>query len=127
MKRDNIIYGISSISFLVLLAVLNWTSPEGASPFLILFIFGLFYVVCFGAYLIIYKIFNLVLRQVYYGSSTSHRVGSRRPKAHIYIAILSLAPVLLVALSSIGRVSWHETLLILMMIGLLCFYLYKKT
>lgn len=124
-KREIGIYGLSAASLLVLLALFNLVSPDTASPVLILMIFGLIYLIFFGGLLGVYQIISRAFNYVYRGGSVKQSAFCQ--KKYFYVAILSMAPIVLLALSSIGRVVWYEVVLVLLITVLICFYIYKKS
>lgn len=118
------IYGLSGGSLLILLVLFNLLAPDTTSPILILVIFGLIYMVSFGGFLGIYQIMSRVVGYIYRGNTTKQSAFCQ--KKYFYIAVLSMAFIVLLALSSIGEVAWYEIFLVMLITVLICFYIYKK-
>lgn len=109
------------IATVLLLAFLQVTSPATIHPLGILFVFLLLYVLALG-----------VLTFFIAGSSRAlvafHIL--REPltirRAYFYASVLSLAPVMLICMQSIGRIGVYEVALILLFEGIACFYIAKR-
>jgi len=105
---------ISSITALVLLTVLlNITNPASAGPFGILALFVSTYVVFVGLISGLIYIFSKIM------SRLSFVFMSRRPieamslkNAYYYSTVISLAPIMLIGLNSVGAGSFYSTLLV---------------
>ncbi|MGB4420459.1 MAG: hypothetical protein WBI29_01500 [Candidatus Saccharimonadales bacterium] len=106
---------ISSIIALVLLTILlNVTNPASAGPFGILILFVSTYVVSVGLITGLICIFSKNI------SRLSFIFMSRRPidpislkNAYYYSTVISLAPIMLIGLNSVGAGSFYSTLLVI--------------
>jgi hypothetical protein len=104
----------------LLLAVLNVTNPLQAGPLSILAVFILLYVFIFSVLSALLHLFHAVLKMI--------RPQSQSFRRGYYIAsVLALAPVLLVALNTLGQLGMLEIILILLLVGLGCFYMVRRT
>jgi len=106
---------ISSIVALVLLTILlNITNPASAGPFGILILFVSVYVIFVGLITGLICILSKIV------SRLSFIFMSRRPiytisikNAYYYSTVISLAPVMLIGLNSVGAGSFYSTLLVI--------------
>ena len=105
---------ISSIVALVLLTVLlNITNPASAGPFGILVLFVSAYVVFVGFITGLIYVFSKIIAKL------SLVFMSRRPietislkNAYYYSTVISLAPIMLIGLNSVGAGSFYSTILV---------------
>ena len=104
--------------------LMSTTTPSGAHPALILFFFLLFYVS-----VLIVLIFLLVGGSRIIGrfSSKSKIVAAMTyERAYMVATLLALAPVMIVAMNSVGGVSLREVLLIVAFEAIALFYVWKR-
>lgn len=116
------------ISGVVLVIVLNTTTPASAGAFGILAVFILAYLcttslMTFGLY--------GISRMLAFVSTT---FTARRPveslsirKSYYYSTIVALAPVIIISMQSVGGVGIYELALILLLVFLGCVYVTKRT
>ena len=116
---------ITLVAFVLLSALLQSTSPSTIHPIGILFVFILFYLLALGA--LTFFMFGL-----------SKALGKVRSKAHVapkvltfresyyYASVIALAPVLLVAMRSIGRGDFVDIALVVAFEIIACFYVAKR-
>lgn len=109
-------------AFVLLSAFLQSTSPSSMHPLGILFVFFLIYLLVLGVLTFfmygIRVIFTKVRRKGSIGQSTLKRM-------YIYASVLALAPVMIVAIASIGRLGVYEFLLVVAFEAIACFYVAK--
>jgi len=118
-KLGIVVYFLPLVWLLLIIFILNITSPLMAGPAGILGIFCLFYacfVTCF------YVVFLLLNK---FGEKLKKRFI---PRSRIYIMslIFGLAPIFMIALNSLGQLGLLELILILILVGLSSFYVSKK-
>ena len=122
-----LIITITSASLCLLIVLLNVTTPVSAGPFGILAIFISAYLVLLGlfAYLI-----HWTSRFIAY---ISVNLISRRPfqtltlkRSYYYSTIIAAAPIMLIALQSVGTLGFYELLLTTIFIVIGCLYVSKK-
>jgi hypothetical protein len=114
------VYGGPFICFGVLITVLNMTNPLQTGPLSILAVFALLYVFVLSVLCALLHLFSAVLHMI--------RPQSRPLKQGYYVAsVVALAPVLLVALNTLGQLGVLEVVLILLLVGLGCFYMLRRT
>ena len=107
---------LSLSSLVVLLVMLNFTSPADIGPLGVLLFFGLFYMILFGIALVIVQIFRKILQ----------RKGKMGRKEHLYAAILAFAPIMLLLVQSMGSLSWFTIVLVGLFVILGCFLISKR-
>ena len=96
------------VAFVLLSAILQVTSPSTIHPAGILLVYVLFYVLALGAF----TFFLVGASSVLVGIGVAReRLGIT--KAYYFASVLALAPVILLAMKSIGRLAIYEILLII--------------
>lgn len=116
------ILSIASLaSFVLLSALLQATSPSTIHPVGILLIYVLIYVLAIG-------VLTLFLWSGARAIATIRRkkavLGAE--KAYYFATVLALAPVIMIAMKSIGRLEVYEVILILIFEAVACFYVAKR-
>lgn len=116
------------ISVILLLILTYTTTPGTIGPLGILMVFILLYVVAlcivsfvlFGASLFLQKIFAVM--------------GRKRPfsrlslvRSYYFASVVSLAPVMLLAIQSVGELSFYDVLLASLFVLISCVYVAKRT
>lgn len=109
-------------AFVLLSALMQSTTPSSIHPLGILFVFFLIYLLVLGALTFL----------LYIGTSVVLRVRKRELKdmsilkrSYVYASVLALAPVMIIGISSIGRMGIYEFLLVIMFEVIVCFYMAK--
>jgi|SRR6185503_21376239 len=116
-----VIYVAPFAALILLGAVLNMTNPLESGPMVILVVFMLLYVLILSALSAALHLVGAVVRMVRPGRPFSLRRG------YYMLTIIALAPVLLVALNTLGQLDALEIILILILVGLGCFYVVRRT
>lgn len=112
---------------LLLIAILNTTTPSTIGPFGLLLVFGL-------AYILFISIVTVFLYETSKMISKLSRVFVvRRPvmswslkKSYYYGTVLAAAPIMLIGLQSVGALGFYETLLVIIFCILGCIYVSKR-
>lgn len=119
----NLLIGGFTLTLLGMYLLTANTSPSQAHPAIILLFFLLLYI----------SILISLTVTLVFGSKLISRINTRRPKialgynqAYMIASILALAPVMLVAMSSVGGVSLREITLICLFEVIALFYLWKR-
>ena len=109
-------------SFVLLSAIVQSAVPSSMHPLGILMVFFLIYVLVLSVLtFFIYSVFIFILRLRH--RSADKRVVLRR--SYVYSLILAMAPVMMIAISSIGRFGAYEASLIIVFELVACFYVSK--
>lgn len=123
-----IITTISTVSLCLLLFVLNYTTPVANGPFGILavFIFLYLFFVGFLAHVIFFisYIYNL-LSVIFIYRKPVERFSFKR--ASFYSGVIAFAPIIVIALKSVGSIGFYELLLTIIFVLIGCLYVTKKT
>lgn len=121
-----VIIGIASGG--ILTVILNTTTPASAGAFGILsvFIFTYLLIVSVMTYALYGISHMLALTSKLFNSGTSTDT-MRFQRAYYYATIVSLAPVIIISLQSVGGVGIYELGLILLLVLLGCIYVTKRT
>ena len=118
----------SIVSTILVVIMLQVTSPARVGPLGIFVLFVLLYVSVLG-----------VLTYLLYGisrvtSKLASTFTAKRPvqplsfqRAYYFSSILSLAPIMLMGLHSVGEVGIYEVLLVMIFIVVGCVYISKRT
>ena len=122
-----ILFFISTASLALLIFVLNYTTPADAGPLGVLVVF-------ISIYLILLSVFTAV---IYYGhklfSKATRHFYLKKPlktmnwrKAYYYASVISLGPVIILGLGTVGQIVLYEIILVFIFIGLGVFYVSKR-
>jgi hypothetical protein len=113
---------LAPIACLLLLGlVLNMTNPLNAGPGSILVVFMLLYFLIVCALSAVLYFVGTVWRML-----KPHNAPALR-RGYYVLSIVSLAPVLFVALNTLGQLEILEVILILLLVGLGCFYVLRRS
>ena len=115
------IYIAPILAFLALGAVLNMTNPLDSGPLVILVVFVLLYVLIVSALSAALHLVGAVVRMV----KPDRPIRMRR--GYYVVSIVALAPVLFVALNTLGQLDVLESTLILILVSLGCFYVLRRS
>ncbi len=110
------------LSSAVLLLLLNVTSPSTANPLGVLAVFVALYVFSVAVIAIGIAVSSLLKRRVV---SQAQRIDDR--KVYYYATTLGIAPVILLAIQSIGGVGLYDVLMVLAFEVIACTYIAKQT
>ena len=122
MIRNTLIGGLILVVMSIYL-LMSSTTPSEAHPIIILLFFLLLYI----ATLIIFMV------ALVYGSKVVVKMSHRRQihplsynRAYMVASLLALAPVMLLAMNSVGSISFREVALIALFEVIAMFYLWKR-
>lgn len=104
----------SLVAAVILLLMVNFTTPGGVGPFGVLVFFTTFYVLMFGIALFVVRFFARIMRS---------KVGKRE---YAYAAVLAFGPIMLMLAQSMGSMSWLTVGLTVIFVLLGCFLVSKK-
>lgn len=123
-KQQSIVIIIGGVgAFVLLIVLMNAFSPDQFVPIGALSIFGLIYVVC---YAVIYVMYNLATGIFNILVPSRSNIEQRYYRRCTYVAIISMVPVIILAIQSIRDVVAMEVVLVLIFCGLTCFYISRR-
>jgi hypothetical protein len=108
-------------AFVLLSALFQSTSPSSIHPLGILFVFLLIYVLVLGA--LTFLLYGSILLVAKIRKKADH-LSLRR--TYLFASVLALAPIMVVGMSSIGRMGIYEFLLIIAFETVACFYVARQ-
>jgi Na+/proline symporter len=113
-------------AFVLLSALLHTTTPSTIHPVGILLAFVLIYVLALGALtFLLFAVWRIILPTIRRTKTVpSNEVALRR--AYLYASVLALAPVMIIAMKSIGQSSTYEVVLVVLFEVVACFYISKQ-
>lgn len=120
-KQSIIIFSVGFLALMLLIYLMHSFSPDQFVPVGTLIVFFLIYLVCYSVAYVVYGIFLGVMSVVNFQKNST--IGS---KQLLYLAIVSVSPVVLLALQSINGVGVVEITLILLAVFLVCFYISRQ-
>lgn len=120
-KQSVIIFSVGVLALILLISLMNSFSPDQFVPVGTLIIFFLIYLVCYAVFYATYGILLGVASVV--NLKKNSVIGYKKL---VYLAIVSVAPVVLLALQSIHGVGAVEFVLILLATLLVCFYVSRQ-
>lgn len=116
---------VALLAFVILAIVVQTTTPMQVGPLGIITVFGLIYLSVLGPLtFIIYGIHLLI-------SALRKRLDSKASAftvkhAYYYASVLALAPVILIAMQSVGRSGLYDVTLIVIFEIIACIYITKR-
>lgn len=105
---------MSLFAAVILLVMLNFTTPTGVGPFGVLVFFTTFYVLMFGVALGLVRFFARLVKA---------QLGK---KEYVYGAVVAFGPIMLMLAQSMGSMSWMTVGLTVIFVLLGCFLVSKK-
>lgn len=121
--KNYIIYGSPVLAVVCLLVVLHSISPLDFGPAGILLVFILIYFVTVSVVFAIFHALVTILLRLRH----SKPLQSRKLRlAYYVITIVSLAPIFLLALNSIGQLELKDFILVALLLGVACFYVLRR-
>lgn len=126
MKRSVALGAV--IAAVVLIVILQTTTPATIGPLGILVVFVLMYLAIFGG-----------LTFLFYGASRAVAWGGKAVsvkapvealsfnRAYYYASVVALAPVIFVGMESVGGVSVYDVILVVMFVVIACVYIAKRS
>lgn len=119
----------SVIAVTLLVVIFQTTVPAAIGPLGILFVFVLMYVLTLGVLtFLIFGLGNFLQRFV-----TSLLV-TKKPfqalsltRSYYFSSVISLAPVMLIGIHSVGELGFYDVLLVLIFVAISCVYVAKRT
>lgn len=115
------------VSLCLLMFLLNFTAPSSAGPFGILIVFFLIYLSSLGLVTIILFGANKALR--YSVAILDNFIKIKKMtllRASYYASIIATAPVMVLALLSVGVSGWYSYLLVVIFVATGCLYMSRK-
>jgi len=109
MMPKRLIPVLSLLAAVILMLMLNFTTPAGVGPFGVLVFFAACYMVVLGIALLLVKIFTRLL-----GKQMGH-------KSYLYAAIIAFGPIMLLLIQSLGALSILTVSIVVILIFLVCF------
>lgn len=106
---------MSLIAAVILLVMLNWTTPAGVGPLGVLVFFTTFYVLMFGVAFWLVKVATQIMGK---------QVGR---KTALYAAIVAFGPIMLLLAQSLGTMNPMTIVLAVVFVFLGCLLVSKRT
>lgn len=125
---SKILVGVFCISIIVLIFLLQTTTPGTIGPVGILFVFVTLYVsvLCVLTFLLI--VLNRGYARVFQIIPARHPVQRMSlMRAYYFSSILALGPVMVVGMQSVGQVGIYEIGLVVLFLVISCIYVAKRT
>ena len=114
--RRRLLTILSFIALLIILLMMNFTTPLEIGPFGVLVFFTMIYIALFGAVAGIFSIFHKILR----------KNGKLSSKDYLYTTIIAFGPIMMLLLESFGIMSVFAAVSVVIFVGLGCFLVNKR-
>lgn len=111
----SLIPALSLLAAVIILLMVNFTTPVGVGPLGLLVFFASCYVLVLGIALLIVKIFMKLLG----------RPVERR--SYLYAAVIAFGPIMLLLIQSLGALSPFTIGIVIMLVFLACFLISKSS
>lgn len=105
---------LSLLSAVVLLLMLNFTTPAGVGAFGVLVFFAACYMVVLGVSLALVGLFTKIMGKT---------MGN---KSYLYAAIIAFGPIMLLLVQSLGALNLLTVGIIVLVVSLVCFLVSKS-
>ena len=119
------------LSQIGLYSFLNLVSPGTAGPWGILAVFAMVYILSFSVLMLIARLVGTLYRMINPSKVESQarkdRIQAYRKKSSLIIAAVSMVPIFIMSLNSIGNLGFADVVLIISIEFLLVFYILKKS
>ena len=102
------------------------TTPASVHPLVILFVFAMLYVLVLVVLTFFIFWSSRLFVRFFRPKSSVERSGLTLNRAYIYATVLAFAPVVLLAMKSVGQESFGDVLLVLLFEVLACFYVWRQ-
>lgn len=104
----------SLVAAIILMVMMNFTTPLEVGPFGVLVFFTTFYMLMYGVALVLLKILQKILRKDF------------GRKEGLYVAVVAFGPIMLMLAQALGTMSWATVGLVAVFVLLACFLISKK-
>lgn len=115
-----LVYALPVFLLVAIIFVLQLTSPLALGPAGILCVFGLFYA----------AINSALFAALYFAAFVVNRFSKKHfstRKAYYVASVLALGPVFMMALNTLGQLGLVEVLLVVVLLGIACFYVIRRS
>lgn len=116
---------IGVVSTGALVAIISSTAPSSSHPVVILGVFVLIYFVALAIISLFLSGMYMVLAKLRKKSILTENADKQ--KLYYYASVIALAPVIFIAMQSVGKLSMYEACLIIFFEVLACVYIAKRT
>lgn len=113
---------LSLASLILLLAMMNFTTPADIGPLGVLVFFTLVYAICLGLMVLLCRGYFSTLSKM-----KKRPIEGINKKSFYYGSVLAFAPILMIFMRSFGGLNFLEVFLIVLFVIISCFYISKKT
>ncbi len=105
---------LSLLAAVIILLMVNFTTPAGVGPFGVLVFFAACYMVVLGVALLLVRIFTKLM-----GKQMGH-------KSYLYAAVIAFGPIMLLLIESLGSLSILTVSIVVILIFLVCFLISRN-
>lgn len=118
---------LSGVSLFLLFFILSNTTPTTAGPLGVLAVFVCVYVIILSvvAFLLYYSQYLIKWGARFFYLKKPLKALSWQ-RSYYYSSVVSLGPVILLGLGTVGKVQFYEIVLVLIFVMLGCFYIAKR-
>lgn len=114
------VFGLPVLAAALLFLVLNTTSPLSVGPAGILMVFALIYL------LVLSVLFAILVLTLKISNKMLNRYWVSEKRLYYMAAIISMAPVFILALNTIGQLDLKDFVLVVLLVFVACFYVTRK-
>ena len=112
---NRLMFLLSLVAIIVILAMINFTTPTGVGPLGVLVFFVMVYIIVFG-------IVNFVVGL--FSKASGKKQGRRKDR--YYAAMISFGPIMLLLVQSFGSLNIITGAMVVFFVALGCFVIYKR-
>jgi|LSQX01.2.fsa_nt_gb nitrogen fixation/metabolism regulation signal transduction histidine kinase len=118
---DKAFISISLASVAILAVMMNLTTPSEIGPLGVLVFFTLSYAICLGVMVTLCRAILTVGLTIKRGDKSAIR-----KKSYYYGSVLAFVPIILIFMRSFGGLNILEIILVVLFVGVACFYISKR-
>ncbi|MBQ6510917.1 hypothetical protein IJI94_03055 [Candidatus Saccharibacteria bacterium] len=114
--RNHVFTALGLIALVILLIMLNFTTPTTVGPFGVLVFFTTVYLLFFCVFLGLWRIFRRILG----------KKGNLKRKDYISVGVTAFAPIMLLLMQSMGSINVFTVIGVVLFVFLGCFLVIKR-
>ncbi|HET6747608.1 MAG TPA: hypothetical protein VFH06_05910 [Candidatus Saccharimonadales bacterium] len=116
------------LAIVVLTVMLQVSTPTTAGPLGILIVFIFMYVLALGVLtFFIFGASRVCARLIKIASPKAQQRPLTLVRSYYFSSVIALAPVIFIGMQSVGEVSFYDVVLVVLFVGVACFYIAKRT
>lgn len=122
IKVSFLLYALPLAGLILLFLFFNMTNPVDAGPLGIFTVFTLLYIFWLGVFFICLQVGIVLFNKLF-----RRKLVSNTRKLYYVASVVAFLPVLLLGIQSVGQLELRDIVLVVLFVGLIIFYIIKRT